>query len=283
MSTTEAQSTLALMSGDTVLFEHTEGFTTKSYLSVYFPTPLFLGIGRKPMLQALLSDQFARHKLALGQYIASGRAMYEQAVAVGTVSGYREFAKNNPDSFFRMESLARLAELEPQRNALAFHRDNLNADPAYLAYLPDRYDIWFIGPEDMHVYEVLRLSRTEEEILLATRIKAAGQPYKVFNGEEIALLKEGGLSSTLIAAMIEVSGQASGVRGVPRAIAVPVASAAPSALEVPAKPEAGDVAAQCTKRLLAMKACSQIPSFGANICRGQVAKKYSHVACSFIN
>lgn len=283
LSTTQAESVLTMKSGETVLYQHSEQFTTKSALGLYFPTPLLFGsMGQKPM-KTLVQDQLARHQLALRDYIAASRAEYEQVVSVGTIETYRTFLKDNPDSFFRMETLRRLSTLEPEHKALAFHRENLNLDPTYLLYLPDRYDIWFSGPEEMPVHEVLRLSRKGDEALLVSRIKAAGLPYKVFNGDEIDILKEGGLSSTLIAAMIDVSAQtrAPAQASAAAASAAAAGTGAPSPTGGPAT--AGDIAAQCAKRFAAMKMCDQVPSFGATVCRSQVAKKFNHVACSMLN
>jgi hypothetical protein len=139
----------------------------------------------------------------------------------------------------------------------------------------------------MRVHDVLRLSRQEEEVLLASRIKAAGQPYKVFDSNEISLLREGGLSATLIAAMIDVSASAqAGQAAAQPAAAAPVANAVPASAPAPgappAAPTAGDIAAQCAKRYAALKACDQVPSFGANLCRSQVKNKYNHLACELI-
>lgn len=286
VTTTEAETVLTLKSDDTVLYEHRETYTTKSALSVYFPTPFFFGSMGDGPVNSMVNDQLARHKLALGQYIAARRSAYENAVAGGTVDVHRDFLKSNPSSFFRMESMRRLAEMEPEQSRLAYHRENLNIDSAYMVYLPDRYDIWFVGPKEMQVHEVLRLSKTNgDDVLLAARIKAAGQPYKVFNGDEISILKEGGLSSNLIVAMIEASSTApvpASAAAAGGAQIAPVAGA-PAAEDTPGNATAGDIAAQCAKRYVALKACDRIPSFGATLCRKQVSKTYSHLACSLIN
>tara|TARA_R110002073_G_scaffold108803_2_gene244506 strand:+ start:18116 stop:19252 length:1137 start_codon:yes stop_codon:yes gene_type:complete len=281
LDTTQAETILTLKSDETVLYQHREQFTTKSALGVYFPTPLFFGSMGKGPMQTLVRDQLARHQLALQEFIAANRAEYEQVVAAGTVEAYRTFLKDNPDSFFRMETLRRLSEQEPKQKALAFHRENLNIDPAYLVYLPDRYDVWFSGPKEMPVHEVLRLSRESDEVLLVSRIKAAGQPYKIFSSDEIDMLKEGGLSSSLIAAMIDVSAQTSSPTQTSAAAATAAGTGAPTPAGGPAS--AGDIAAQCAKRFAAMKMCDQVPSFGATICRSQVAKKFNHIACSAFN
>ena len=286
--TTEGETVMEVKSGEEVLFQNREPVAYRSALSMLLPSAYLLGSPGTGQYQVMADDQLNRHKQALQQYIQSQQKDYETTVSAGTVQAYRQYLQNNPESFFRMETLRRLSELAPATHALPFHRDNVALDNAYIVYLPDEYDIWFLGPQDMKVYDVLRLSREEDETLLASRIRAANQPYKVFNGDEIALLKEGGLSPGLIAAMIDASANPTPVK--PAAVAPTVTSATsgaaspgtPSPAEVTAQPGMADIAAQCAKRYAAMKACDQVPSFGANVCRSQVKKKYSHIACELI-
>lgn len=287
--TTSGETVLEVKSGDQVLFQNRESYQYKSALSVFSPSAMAFGsMNRQAVIQQLVTDQMNRHKMALGNHIAAAMADYNAAVAANNVETYRQFLKDNPNSFFRMETLNRLVALTPSRNAIDFHKTNLAIDPVYLSALPVGDGLWFIGPEGMRIHDVLSKSQTEDDVLLASRIKATAQPYKVFNDDEIQRLKAGGLSSTLIAAMIDVSAGAPA----PVAAAAPAPAATQPALAAPAPgtvppegqadPTVGDIAAQCAKRYAALKACDQVPSFGANICRGQVKKKYSHLACSII-
>ncbi len=279
---TKGETVLEVKTGDQVLFQNREPVAYRSSLAM-IPTAYALGSPGKTQYEVMANDQLNRHKQALQQFIQSQQAGYESAVSAGTVDAYRQYLKDNPQSFFRMETLRRLADLAPATHALPYHRGNIALDSAYIVYLPDEYDIWFLGPQDMKVYEVLRLSRDEDNALLASRIRAAKQPYRVFNADEIALLKEGGLSSSLIAAMIDASANS---QSGPAPTAPAVASAVAQPAGTPAEPAAQsgmtDIAAQCAKRYAAFKACDQIPSFGANICRSQVKKKYAHMACELI-
>lgn len=286
--TSRGETVMEIKSDGELLYQSRQPVAWRSALSVMLPTAYAVGSAEKSAYKVMVDDQLNRHKLAMGQYIASQKSAYEAAVSAGTVTAYRDYLENNPESFFRMETMRRLASLAPETGALAFHRQNLTLDDAYMLYLPDAYDVWFIGPEGMRVHDVLRLSRQEEEVLLASRIRAAGQPYKVFDSNEISLLREGGLSATLIAAMIDASasGPAAGQPAAGPANAAPVANAVPASAPAPgvapAAPTAGDIAAQCAKRYAALKACDQVPSFGANLCRSQVKKKYNHLACELI-
>lgn len=290
IETNTYESTLELSSGDVVLFSNTDSFVVKEALSVYFPTPYFVGVQGKGPLYTLARDQLNRHALAMGQHIAESRGAYEAAVRAGTVAAYRNYLADNPTSFFRIDALQRLAGLAPARNALAFHRENLALDGRYGRFIPPAQAVWFIGPEGMKVADVLEKQRREDAGLLASRIRAGGQPYKVFSDEEIAELKKGGLKASLIAAMIDASAatapapaatpvQAPAVGTLVNSLSAQPASASAAA---PAAPTAGQIAADCAKRLAAMKACEQIPSFGSNICKAQVRKTYNHLVCEVI-
>lgn len=291
VETNTYESTLELRSGDDVLFSNTDSFAVKEALSVYFPTPYFVGVQGKGPLYQLTRDQLNRHALALGQHIADSRGAYEAAVQAGTVAAYRKYLADNPTSFFRMDALQRLAGLAPSRNALAFHRENLALDGRYRRFIPAAQAVWFIGPDGMTVADVLEKQRREDTGLLASRIRAGGQPYKVFNDEEIAELKKGGLKSALIAAMLDASAGTAAPAAAP-AVAPAVGGALINSLSAqpasapaaaaPAAPTAGQVAADCAKRFAAMKACEQVPSFGSNICKAQVRKTYSHLVCEVI-
>ena len=281
--TTKGETVMEVKAGDQVLFQNREPVQYKSALSMLLPTAYLVGSPGTEQYEIMTNDQLNRHKQALQQFIQSQQAGYESAVSAGTVDAYRQYLNNNPESFFRMETLRRLAELAPATHALPYHRDNIAIDSAYIVYLPDEYDIWFLGPQDLKVYDVLRLSRDEDNTLLASRIRATRQPYKIFNTDEIALLKEGGLSSDLIAAMIDASASSqTGPTPAPPAVASAAAQPAGTPAESPAQNGMSDIAAQCAKRYAAFKACDQVPSFGANICRSQVKKKYSHIACELI-
>ena len=64
---------------------------------------------------------------------------------------------------------------------------------------------WVYASDEDALTDVLRLSRSENQTLLVSRIKAAAAPYKVFDSAEIELLQAGGLSAALIAAMIDAT------------------------------------------------------------------------------
>ncbi|MFN3713288.1 MAG: hypothetical protein ACK4SX_06500 [Alcanivoracaceae bacterium] len=285
------QSTLVVKSssGDEI-FRNVEGYRFRGSLAL-LPTAMFFGMPGHSAANRGTTDQMNRHKLALGQHIAQSRSEYEQAVAAATVDAYRSYLTQHPASFYRRETMARLAALAPEQNPLRFHIDNMALASDYLPFVPADQAIWFIGPPGLRVHEVLTESRRQNEALLAARIRTGGARYKVFSGEEVDRLQRSGLKPELIAAMMEVSASAPAAAAAPVApapAATPAtlpfsgaATAAPAAA-APDDPDAGDIAAQCAKRFAAMKACDQVPSLGRNVCRAQVNRTYSHIACAII-
>ena len=72
------------------------------------PTAYLVGSPGTEQYEVMTNDQLNRHKQALQQFIQSQQAGYESAVSAGTVDAYRQYLNNNPESFFRMETLRRL-------------------------------------------------------------------------------------------------------------------------------------------------------------------------------
>jgi hypothetical protein len=287
----EYESTLVFRdSAGSEIFRNNERYRMRGAISI-LPTALFVGTPGHGAANRGTQDQMNRHKLALGAHMAQSRGEYEQAVAAATVEAYRSYLKENPASFYRRETLARLSALAPAQNPLRFHIDNMAIASDYLPFVPADQAIWFVGPAGLRVHDVLTESRRQNEALLAARIRTGGAPYKVFNSEEVARLQSSGIKPGLIAAMMEVSAAAPtptpavnvvAPAGQPASIMFAPAAAAPAANVEADKPDAGDIAAQCAKRFAAMKACDQVPSLGRNLCKAQVNRTYDHIACAVI-
>lgn len=281
----EFESTLVLKdAGGTEVFRNSERYKIRGALAI-LPTAMVVGTVGNSASNRSVNDLMNRHKLSLGQHIAGSRGEYEQAVSAATVDAYRAYLKQNPASFYRQETLRRLAALAPAQNPLRFHIDNMALASDYLSFIPADQAIWFVGPEGLRVHEVLTESRRQDEAILAARIRTGGAPYKVFSADEIERLQRSGVKPGLVAAMMEVSAGKAVAQPVQPAVSVPVVT--PAAMTVapaaaPEKPGAADIAAQCAKRFAAMKACEQVPSFGANICKAQVRKTYNHLVCEVI-
>jgi hypothetical protein len=281
----EFESTLVLKDSDGAeIFRNSERYKIRGAFAIW-PTALLFGTEGDSLSNSGISDQMNRHKLALGQHIAVSRGEYEQAVSAATVDAYRAYLEQHPASFYRQETLRRLAALAPAQNALRFHIDNVALEADYLRFIPGDQALWFVGPEGLRVHDVLTQSRSQAEPILAARIRTGGAAYKVFTTDEIERLQQSGMKPGLVAAMMEVSAQkvsSPAVQPAPGASVVTPATMTVAPAAAPEDPTAGDIAAQCAKRLVAMQACDRVPSLGRNVCRAQVQRTYDHIACAVI-
>jgi len=113
------ESHMTVKSGEKTLFTSREKGEMRRYLSVYFPTPLFIGksdpaVASQDMTQAMM----ARHRQALDQWMTAEKQQYDQQVAGKSMLEQRQWLIDNPDSLFAGDILANLAAHTPRRNTL---------------------------------------------------------------------------------------------------------------------------------------------------------------------
>lgn len=285
----EHDSLVQMKLGDEVIYSHTETYMLKGYKSLW-PLNFLIGRPASSEFRKLTSDQLARHRAALARHVDSKRADYEVATSGADAAMLQRYLKDNPASLFRLDALRRLALMAPTRNPLAFHISNADMDPNYIRFIPADQAIWFVGPENLRVHQVLTESRRQDQELLATRIRTSGGSYRIFDKDEIARLQNSGIKPALIAAMMDVSSPAASPSTIGATVGGAIGtsvggSAAPSANQAAASeesPDAADIATQCAKRFAALKACERIPFPGGSLCKAAANKQYSHLACSLI-
>ncbi|MFZ5723129.1 MAG: hypothetical protein ACOY33_05650 [Pseudomonadota bacterium] len=292
-------SELVIRSGGQEIYRDTQQTRVRSALSLYTPAALLFGRlgngGRRESVDYLINA----HRAALARRGEQENQAFAAAVQQGNAEAFRNYLRSNPQSFFRGEALRGLSALASRSGEpLAAHRQNLALWPDYGQYMAGTEALWFVGPAGMQVLDIgPALEKGTAPELLAAQIRAARQPYKVFSADDLAWLKGKGIPDTVVAAMLDATTASGMTMAAPAtaaaAAAVPAATGmslmaapAPAAAGTPGaagvKPTAGDIATQCAKKFAAMKACEQIPSFGASICKSQVNKTYSHIACAVI-
>lgn len=202
------ESRMTVESNGETLFESQSEGAMRRYLSVYFPTPLFIGKtdpahASREMSHAMLD----RHRNALSQWATSEQQRYDQQIAGKDIEAQRQWLVDNPDSLFASEILANLASHTPRRNTLGWHRENVSQFPGYEAFLSKEDALWFVGPDGKRVIDLVDAAkRGTSQSILAAQVETQG-PYKQFGDDEIQRLRKSGLSSDLIAAMIRSSAQ----------------------------------------------------------------------------
>jgi hypothetical protein len=215
----ESQMTIEA-NGQTLFRSESQG-SLRRYLSVYFPTPLFIGKtdpshASREMSQSML----ASHRRELGKWVATEKQTYDQEIAGKDILEQRQWLIDNPRSLFAGEILGNLASHTPRPDTLGWHQENVSLFPGYLAFLSEEDALWFVGPDGMQVIDLVDAAkRGTSQSILAAQVETQG-PYKVFSDDEIHRLSKSGLSSDLIAAMIRSSAQqpepASSVASTPR-------------------------------------------------------------------
>tara|TARA_B100000676_G_C18090709_1_gene859443 strand:+ start:141 stop:1601 length:1461 start_codon:yes stop_codon:yes gene_type:complete len=202
------ESRMTVESNGKTLFESQSEGAMRRYLSVYFPTPLFIGKTDPARASRDMShSMLGSHRNALSQWVATEQQQYAQQVAGKDILAQRQWLIDNPHSLFAGEILANLASHTPRRNTLGWHRENVSLFPGYVAFLSKEDALWFVGPDGKRVIDLVDAAkRGTSQSILAAQVETQG-PYKQFGDDEIQRLRKSGLSSDLIAAMIRSSGQ----------------------------------------------------------------------------
>lgn len=288
-------SELVISAGGQEIFRDVQLTELEDMFSMWGPVSGMVGKAGSSQPQAAVDYLMSGHGAALARRVAQDQGAFATVAAQGTAEAFGNYLAANPNSFFRGEALRGLSVLASRMPApLAAHRANLGKYPDYIRFLADSEALWFVGPEGMRVMDIgpaLQAGTAAE--LLAAQIRAAGKPYKVFSAAELGVLKSRGIPDTVVAAMLDATSASGHVAGMANSLApasaLPATSSVPAAPSAPALPgtaaapkTAGDVAAECAKKFAAIKACEQIPSFGASVCKSQVNKKYASMACALV-
>lgn len=311
VGTMNEQSEMIVRANGEEVFRDTQVTQVRRALTVWTPFALFAGsMGAAQPTQAV-DHLVAGHRAALNRRINEEQLAFSAAAAAGTAAAFGQYLDNHPRSFFRGEALRRLSQLAARSsNPLAAHKPYAARYPDYVRYIDGNDALWFVGPPGMQVMDIApAIRRGTGAELLASQIRAARQPYKVFSEEELAQLKRRGVPDAVAAAMLDVtrevgvaaavtapdSGvQAAGGGALFATMAAPAAASngATMAPATPAQPEdlgakvAGG-AAECAKAYIAKKACEKIPDptpfgFAIKACIKQVKKTYGGAGCPLL-
>ncbi len=201
----------------------------------------------------------------------------------GTADGWLAFlAKHRederaPEAARRVAAAAAHAEGDAR---IAIEEKLANVYPPGVAELPAERRILLVGPKGLRVRDLTLLNEAKvAPSIVVARVKASTDPYKSFDGEELAALKRLGISDEVVAAMIEVTAKVHERRKADEERDALRAELAALKAMIEAKKGAGggevvqtkdgpmDFLASCAKRLAAMKLCEQIPFPGSTICQ----------------
>lgn len=196
--------------------------------------------------------------------------------------------KRAPDAAKRAVKAA--GRLTPEAQ-VAFDEKLAATYPAAVAELPAERRILLVGPKGLRVRDLRKMKEAKiaPSVMLA-RIKGSTEGYKNFDGDELAALKQLGLSDEVVTAMIEVTTKTEErQRANEERQAMRAELAALKAMIEEKKAATGgkgtgevvqtkdgpmDVLASCAKRLSAMKLCEQIPFPGSMLCKSTAESSF---------
>lgn len=210
---------------------------------------------------------------------------YADAEKAGTSKAWIAFlAKHGDDK--RAPEIARavLARTNavPVDEQASVDEEIVKAYPLALREMSAERRLLLVGPPGLRVRDIKKMTdaKVGQTIVLA-RIRASKEPYKSFDGDELAMLKRFGISDDAVTAMIEVSskledkqkedGERKALRSELAALKKLIAEKKASGEKtsgtiVQTKDGPMDALASCAKRLAAMKVCEQIPFPGSTLC-----------------
>jgi len=178
--------------------------TVRTYLSVYFPTPYLVGDSDSKPFVKMAKSAMNRQQANLSKWVNVELSAFNQAIEGKSGLDQQLWLRQNQNTLFRTTILKNLAADKTSNDLLKWHLDNSNFFPDYLPFIPEEYQMWYAGPVGNRVIEVLQqVQRGDDVSILASRLKVSGDTYRIFSNEEIAMLKEKGLPSVLISAMLE--------------------------------------------------------------------------------
>lgn len=280
----EYHTTIEMRSGDHVVYSGTSHFKGNMYMS-WFPIGQVRGMNETQ--SAMWYASLLSHEEQLGRRIYAEQPLYDNIKRM-TDAEQVIASLDNPDlRFYRNLTMQHLAGLLAgyRRNARyqAYYRV-VDAHPEFASVIQGEDKLLFVGPEGAQIRDLMASSGGKRsDSVAAASIRAAAQPYKVFNQAERDWLKSRRLPDDVVAAMVEVSAapvQTAVVAADSATIAA--AGAAPTTADTP---EGGleATATACTKAYAAKKACEQIPGdpFGLIVrgCIAQVKKKFGGLNC----
>jgi hypothetical protein len=218
---------------------------------------------------------------------------YAVAEKAGTPKAWLAFLAKHRDDKRSPEIAKRVlakASDAPSDEQASLDEEIVKAYPLALRDMPAERRLLLVGPPGLRVRDLKKMAdaKVGGTIVLA-RIRSSKEPYKSFDGDELAMLKQFGISDDAVTAMIEVSAKLEDkqkddeerkamraeLAALKKLIEDKKASGGTSSGKtVQTKDGPMDVLASCAKRLAAMNVCEQIPFPGSTICKSTTESEF---------
>lgn len=129
----------------------------------------------------------------------------QQEQPLDTLDAYAGFLRTCPSSPRRQDMLVAMCRLiGKQKDAYEGYKKFSAEFPDGLPCIPSRHQLALIGPEGMRVHDCVEdIKRGEETGVILEKVRRQKGTYKDFTFDEIDTLKQMGLTSNIIQAMLE--------------------------------------------------------------------------------
>jgi hypothetical protein len=224
------------------------------------------------------------------------RTDYDDAAAKSRPEAWIGFLQKHPEDERGLDvarKVVKHAASADAENQLSLDEQIARTWPPVVKEIPAARRVLIVGPKGLRVRDIqkMREAKVGSSVIVA-RIRTSKEPYKSFETDELAVLKQLDIPDDVVTAMIEVttkiqdSREADEDRKTMRAeidalkklVAEQKASGgggvAASGKTVQTKDGPMDVVESCAKRLAAMKLCEQIPFPGSTICKSGVESEF---------
>lgn len=221
----------------------------------------------------------------------------QEVMPLGTLDACAGFLRSCPSVPKRQDILAQMCRLiEEQKGGYEDYRKFVLEFEDGLPFVPYRHRLSLTGPEGLRVHDCLEsLRRGTESGMVLEKVRLRKGVYRDFTDEEIDTLKQMGLTSDLIQAMLEsthdakraerallksVSGGASPAGG--QSVRMRGDEMYSSGVQQPAQapasggyvPSAGDTLANCTSQTLALEGCKHLSGLARSICNSAAKAQF---------
>jgi hypothetical protein len=217
--------------------------------------------------------------------------------SLGTLDACAGFLRSCPTVLTRQDILAQMCRLiEEQKGGYEDYRKFVLEFEDGLPFVPYRHRLSLTGPEGLRVHDCLEsLRRGTESGMVLEKVRMRKGVYSDFTDDEIDTLKQMGLTSDLIQAMLESTHDAKRAeRALLKNVSVGASPAGgqsvrmrgdemySSVVQQPAQapasggyvPSAGDTLANCAAQTLALEGCKHLSGLARSVCNATAKAQF---------
>lgn len=243
---------------------------------------------------ATLEQCAEKYPLAEDAAATAVRSDYAEAEAKDSPEQWLAFLSKHPEDDRCLDAARRVVRASTAADAktkVSLDERIARAYPPVVTEIPASRRILIVGPSGLRVGDLVKMrdAKIGNNVVLA-RIRASKEPYKSFDVDELAALKQLAIPDDVVTAMIDVTTKISESREAEqdrKALRAELEAlkklveqkkaegdGAASGKTVQTKDGPMDVVASCAKRLAAMNLCEQLPFPASTVCSSGIESEF---------